>query len=80
MVPVLIADREKSCSKFGAGDGLTRNWPQSDGELTKTKVHGLHLGQLGPQLLSFLRGTVLQLFIEQVFKPTILGSHLLGDT
>ena len=45
-----------------------------------TLFMGLHLGQLGPQLLSFLRGTVLQLFIEQVFKPTILGSHLLGDT
>ena len=43
MVPVMVADREKSCSKFGAGDGLVRNWPQSGGELTKTKVHGLQL-------------------------------------
>ena len=35
MVPVMVADREKSCSKFGAGDGVARNWPQSGGELTK---------------------------------------------
>ena len=44
-----------------------------------TLLMGLHLGQLGLQFLSLLHGPVMQLFIERVFKPSILGSHLFGD-